>query len=111
MMTKKVYAQYLIDDFKYKNSIPIDTPNKELNKYVLQNTSLGIGLEVLGDLSDEYKDYIYCRAGKAVVSTIALDMEIDPDRIRSLAHSTKHYSEYFDTHNLNVRELMDLLPE
>lgn len=118
MITKKVYAQYLIDEFKYKNNIPYDTPNNELNMYVPQSTSLGIGLETLGNLDNEYKEYISNRSGRSIINTISQDIDMYPDKMKAMTVRINHYSDdidsldsYFNTHNLSVRELMNLLPE
>lgn len=111
MMTKKVYAQYLIDSFKKDQNIPLNTPNKDLNEYVMQCTSLGIGLEYLGELDEKYKDYISNRSGLSVISPFRLEMDLYPDNMKELAKKEAAFEKYYFNHNLSVRELMELLPD
>ena len=109
MLTKKTYAQYLVNTFKKENNIPFDTPNKDLNKYVGVSTSLGIALEYLGDLNEDHKEYIQARSGKFVFDI----SELNSDKIKEFDGDTSSYYifNHILTHTLTVREFLGLLPD
>ncbi len=111
MITKKTYARYLINEFKKQNGISLNTPNKELNQYVMQSTSLGIGLEYFGDLDEEYKEYIAGRSGNSVINCAQLEIELFPQEISVLAKRNDDFTKFYSEHILTVREFMDLLPD
>ena len=59
MITRTNYAKNIIANFIKKNELCIEEDNfEELNRYVLQCTDLGLALEAIGKLDEEYKEYI-----------------------------------------------------
>ena len=61
MITKKAFANYIINDFKKKNNIPDNTKNEDLVFNIFMSSSLGVALEYLGILTKEKypEEYIY----------------------------------------------------
>lgn len=111
MITKKVYARYIINEFKQNNNIPLSTSNKDLNQYVLSSSSLGIALEYFGDLDEYYKDYISNRSGGDVINCAQLEIDLYPNEMKVLAERNDDFTKFYSEHVLTMREFMNLLPD
>lgn len=110
MLTKETYARYLLDEFKLKHNLPLDTKDEVMNKYVLTSSSVGIALEKLNKLDPGYKGYVAERHGKFVIDGLSLASTQCPDRIKFLSQSDNALNQFVYKNTLTVRELMSLLP-
>lgn len=109
MITRTNYAKNIIANFIKKNELCIEEDNfEELNRYVLQCTDLGLALEAIGKLDEEYKEYIANRAGSRIIDDVY--RSIDNGSVNPSTMSPDEWSEYCNSHWLTVRELMSILP-
>ena len=109
MITRTNYAKNIIANFIKKNGLCIEEDNfEELNRYVLQCTDLGLALEAIGKLDEEYKEYIANRAGSRIIDDVY--RSIDNGSVNPSELSSDEWSEYCSAHWLTVRELMSILP-
>lgn len=108
VITKKIYAQYFIDEFKKNHNLPTDISNKDLNQYVMSHASLGICLEVLGELDPKYKTYIADNDGASITIPFKLENDLYPYRIDK---NNEMLQKSYRINNLTMRKLMELLPD
>lgn len=89
MISKKMYAKHIVNEYIQNRKLDTQGGYKDLNEYVKDNASLGIALDVLGYLDEDNKQYIENRNGTPYV--------ICYDRL--------------SVHTLTTREIMDMLPD
>lgn len=117
MLTKKKLADFIIKDFIYSSDMEEENliengeiNYKKLNSFVPQCTTLGIALEFMGKLDDEYKDYIADRAGTTIfpdlwesgyIKKIMKDGNLTREEQDNLIYEF----------SITVRKLFNLLPD
>ena len=90
-MTKKEYAQMIIDRYKDDNHIQ---SNEELNKHIYSSSSLAIAMEFLGLLDKDELKYSKTRGG--IIEIYCYKDQVTQNSIIRI---------------LSVRDMLDILPD